>query len=198
MACAVKTPCSMESFSGFRAALILTLLALPLAAHAADSRHDDDALHTSHQNALTVAPIDLFIGTLNLEFERALATRVSGYGALNLMLYRPILYPSQGNSFGLGPELGLRIYLLGRAPAGLWVGPYINALWVRNAGEGYSVDSLGLGAGGMAGVNLVFGQFLLSLGGGVAYVDHSAYRDEERVGAYGLTPRLRIAVGAVF
>jgi hypothetical protein len=176
-------------------ALILCLLTLPAIAGAAE---EEGVFRSKYENAVTVQPIDLFTGTLNIEYERVLAKRIGAYGAVNFMMYRPILYPSPGSSFGLGPEIGLRVYLIGNAPAGLWIGPYINALWVRNVAEGYIVDSLGLGAGGMAGVNLVFGHFLLSLGGGVAYVDHSAYRNDERVGAFGLTPRLRLAVGAAF
>lgn len=161
-------------------------------------------LRSAWNNSLTVNPIDLFTGTINLEYERAIASRVGFYGGMNFLVMRGVLLPSQtARRFAIGPELGVRIYLIGRAPGGIWLGPYVNAAYVRESYDGgnYNRDNLALGAGGMGGVNLLFGQFNLSLGAGAGYTDYAVFTPAGSLrpaGTSGLTPRLRLAIGAVF
>ena len=166
------------------------------------ARHEHSLLRSGYENSLTVNPIDLFTGTINIEYERAVANKVGLYGGLNFMVMRGLLYSQDaGNRFAVGPELGLRLYLIGRAPGGLWLGPYVNGAYVRHSGNDDfgARDSLALGGGGMAGVNLLFGQFNLSLGAGAGYYDWGVITSgDRRAGSSGFTPRLRLAVGAVF
>jgi len=159
-------------------------------------------LRSAYDNSLTVQPIDLFTGNINVEYERALGPKVGFYTGINFLVMRGVLLPQETRQrFAIGPELGLRIYVLGRAPGGVWVGPYVNAAYVRDTGtgDGFNRDSLALGAGGMAGINLLFGQFNLSLGAGAGYQDYGIGVVNRTIpGTYGVTPRLRLAIGAVF
>ncbi len=182
---------------------LLALLLSPIAAHAQERvARPHSLLRSGFDNAITVQPIDLFTGNINLEYERALASRVGLYAGLNFLVMRGLLLPQETRQrLAIGPELGLRIYLIGRAPGGLWVGPYVNAAYVRDTspGDGFTRDALALGAGGMAGLNLLFGQFMLSLGAGAGYQDYGVGVGNRTIpGTYGVTPRLRLAIGAVF
>src|SRR3954468_10538022 len=114
--------------------LSAAVLALPLAASAQD--YDDrvverpyhSILRSAWDNSLTVNPIDLFTGNINIEYERAVASRVGLYGGLNFLVMHGVLLPNDTTKrFAIGPELGVRIYLIGRAPGGVWLGPYVNA-----------------------------------------------------------------------
>src|SRR5690242_18892472 len=62
--------------------------------------------------SITVNPIDLFTGTMNLEYEQAANKVVSLYGGVNFLVVRGLFQPSETRSFGVGPEVGLRLYLI--------------------------------------------------------------------------------------
>jgi len=183
--------------------LLAVVVALPFAARAEVVEQPyHSILRSAWDNSLTVNPIDLFTGNLNIEYERALGTRVGLYGGINFLVMRGVLLRDTPNRFAIGPEAGVRIYLFGRAPGGIWIGPYVNAAYVRESNIGstdLSRDNLALGAGGMAGINLLFGQFNLSLGAGAGYQDYGVLTTTQRLASsYGVTPRLRLALGAVF
>lgn len=193
-----------------RALLLLLAMMLPTGALAGPigdriaARHDHSLLRSAWDNSLTVNPIDLFTGTINIEYERAVANKVGIYGGVNFLIMRGVLMSSDArNRFAFGPEVGARLYLIGRAPGGLWLGPYVNAAYVRNIGVAGDApsggDALSLGGGGMAGINLLFGQFNLSLGAGAGYYDWGVVTSGTRdPSSSGFTPRLRLALGAVF
>lgn len=149
-------------------------------------------------NAITVSPLDLFTGTFNLEYERAVASSLGIYGGVNFLYFDGVLRPGAGTVFAVGPEIGARLYLIGDAPAGLWLGPYLNGAYVRNVSGGVASSSFGYGAGGMAGFNLVLSHFVASVGAGLGYLDYSSSVLGQRVGQFGLTGRLRLAIGVAF
>jgi hypothetical protein len=157
-----------------------------------------DGLQTPYENTLTVEPIDLLTGTFNLQYERAFSPSLSAYLGLNYLYISGVDQPNSGTQLALGPEIGVRLYLIGRAPAGLWIGPDLSTAWVRNVSYGQEWDSLGYSAGGMVGVNLALGHFTGSLGFGGNFYDYSHYDGTTRVGFYGLEMRERLAVGVVF
>lgn len=153
----------------------------------------------SGTRAITVAPVELFSGTFNLEYEQALASFVSLYGGVNYLGMRGILPAGYDRALVIGPEVGARFYLIGNAPAGLWLGPYVGAAYVSNTAGGVTQSSFGWGLGAMAGINLVlFKHLMLSAGAGTGWVDHSSSPNGVRVGLYGFVPRLRIAAGVAF
>ena len=103
------------------------------------------------------------------------------------------------STFAFGPEAGLRLYLIGNAPAGPWLGPYADASLVQNSYAGQNLVSLGCSAGRMAGLNVVvLSRCNIAFGLGAGWVDYSAPYAGTRVGLYGLAPRGRLAVGVVF
>jgi hypothetical protein len=102
-----------------------------------------DVLQTRYENALTVEPIDLLTGTLNLQYERALIPAVSGYVGFNYLYFSGYDEPNAGTQLAIGPEIGLRLYLVGRAPAGLWIGPDLGTAYVENLRNGEHTVSLG-------------------------------------------------------
>jgi hypothetical protein len=157
-----------------------------------------DPLWTPYENTLTVEPIDLLTGTFNLQYERAFSPALSAYLGLNYLYISGFDQPNSGTQLALGPEIGLRLYLIGRAPAGLWIGPDLSTAWVRNVSYGQEWDSIGYGVGGMVGINLCLGHFTGSLGIGGNFYDYSHYDGANRVGFYGLEMRERLAVGVVF
>src|SRR5262245_14996911 len=102
--------------------LAALLLALPFAAQAQQVSRPHSLLRSAYDNSLTVNPIDLFTGNINLEYERAVGSRVGLYGGINFLVMRGVLLPAETRQrFAIGPELGLRVYLVGRAPGGLWL-----------------------------------------------------------------------------
>jgi|CXWL01.1.fsa_nt_gi hypothetical protein len=153
----------------------------------------------SGTRAVTVAPVELFSGTFNLEYEQAMASFASFYVGVNYLGMRGILPAGYERALVVGPEVGARFYLLGSAPAGLWLGPYLGAAYVSNTAGGVTQSSLGWGLGAMAGFNLVlFRHLMLSLGAGTGWIDNSSSPAGYRVGLYGFVPRLRLAAGIAF
>ncbi|MBX7117293.1 MAG: DUF3575 domain-containing protein [Myxococcaceae bacterium] len=150
-------------------------------------------------HVITLAPVELFSGTFNIEYEHAVAPWVGLYGGVNFLAFRGVLSPGYDRTLSVGPEVGARFYLLGNAPAGLWLGPYLGAAYVSNTAQGISQSSFGWGVGAMAGVNLVlFHRLMLSFGAGTGWIDNSSSPAGYRVGLYGFVPRLRLAVGVAF
>jgi len=151
-------------------------------------------------SSLTVNPLDLFSGTINLEYEHAFDRSASWFAGFDFLVYHGFWPYDSANAFAFGPEAGLRLYLFGNAPAGLWLGPYVGtALVQQNSSSGQHLVSLGVSAGGMAGFNLVvLGRCNISLGLGAGWIDYSTASSGGRIGLYGLVPRGRLAVGVVF
>lgn len=174
-----------------RCALTLACLALAAPAQA-------DILQTNYENALTVEPIDLLTGTFNMQFERAFAPSLSAYLGLNYLYVTGLEVPGSATEVALGPEAGIRLYLIGRAPAGLWLGPDISTAWVRNVGDGRVMDRAGLSAGGMVGLNLALGHLTGSMGIGGNFYDYASYIGTQRFGISGFETRERLALGVTF
>lgn len=174
--------------SRFLLALTSTLLFLALAPAKAQAEYT---------RSLTANPFELFSGTFNLEYEQALSSSLSIFGGINYLYFQGISRDDTTATTAFGPEAGLRLYLIGDAPSGFWLGPYLGVAYVHTPGAS-TPDSLGYGVGAMAGVNLIFGRLNLSLGLGTGWVDYSASVDGRRVGLHGFVPRSRLAVGVVF
>jgi hypothetical protein len=149
---------------------------------------------------VTVNPVDLVNGVVNFEIEGALAERVSMYGGVTFLVWEGVFNERDGDGyFAAGPELGLRLFLLGDAPIGLWVGPYAGLAYVTVEDGGASADALGIYAGGMAGVTVALLDAIAISGGiGAGYHDLSARLGDEYYGVRGPIPRFRLAIGAAF
>jgi len=98
-------------------------------------------------------------------------------------------------------DAGIRYFLLGTAPRGLWVGPYVGGGLMEGmfAGDGLTKHSAIFRGGLLVGGTWVpFWRLVLSLGVGGAY-EHVKVEDKLRViGDAGFTPILRASVGVTF
>jgi hypothetical protein len=97
-------------------------------------------------------------------------------------------------------DLGVRYFVLGTAPEGLWVGPWVGAGVADVDFKGADHEAkLALRGGAMAGATwLPFGRLVLMACGGVAYEGVGAERGDRLVGRRGLVPVARVGIGFRF
>lgn len=146
--------------------------------------------HTA-PNMLLINPGDLFNGVLSLEYERALTSFFGINAGFSAWTFNGPFNFGQPSYTAFGPELGFRFHFIQDAPAGLWLGPYINAGYVvaRNSGAVSRAWAWGAGAG--IGYNFVIGRhFTFQLGAAGGFND---YGD-----ALVWAPRLKLGIGGVF
>jgi len=117
-------------------------LGVGLAALPTGAEPGSETRHT----VLLVQPLRLGTGTLGLGVEQAVGERValsgSLYGTLFVDSFRlaPGLDPSTTQRVGVDVDPGVHVYLTGRAPEGLWVGPHLEASWERTTTQGFWTD----------------------------------------------------------
>lgn len=150
-----------------------------------------------YSRSITANPVELFSGTFNLEYETAVNPFLSMYGGINYLYFQGLSPSAIPDVTMVGPEFGLRGYLFGNAPTGLWVGPYLGLAYVHNRASS-TPDTLGYGVGAMVGVNIALSRVNLSLGAGTGWVNYSSLVDGRRAGLYGVVPRVRLAAGFFF
>jgi hypothetical protein len=144
--------------------------------------------------------VALDVLSLAVHFERSFASWLTLYAGPRAFLFGFGDSFRDDDVFTVGLDLGLRFFVVGRAPEGFWFSP--------NGGLGFaSVDSslgdaeqtLGWWAGGLAGYTWIFGRsFVLSVGGGANYVDMTARFGGVRFGFRGALLAARAAVGWSF
>ncbi len=112
-------------------------------------------------NTVTLNPLAVEQQRLGLEYERALGKHAS-------------LYLAPQAAFGLLPDawdlsaqltLGLRIFVAGKAPSGIFFGPELEGLYERRNLDGGLRYGYGTGIGATVGWTLIlFGNFTFSVG----------------------------------
>jgi hypothetical protein len=103
-------------------------------------------------------------------------------------------------TYGFGADAGLRLFFGGRAPEGGWFSP-IGALFYATARStaGERLTATGSMIGALAGYTWIWNSgFVLSLGGGLVYVDLRLDGPGISAGAQGIVPALRLALGYGF
>lgn len=145
------------------------------------------------RNVLSFAPLGLPTGLLALEYERVVSDHVSLKLAPDLRVYRA---PDGVRGFDawsdgerlLGVSGGLRLFVLGRAPSGLWLEPEAGTVIKldRQAGETRQAWAVPRLAGTLGVTGVVGGWLSLSAGAGVQLL--------------GLAPlpNLRLSMGVAF
>ncbi|MBM7112280.1 hypothetical protein [Archangium primigenium] len=119
-------------------------LGLGLAAPPAGADTGPDTRHT----VLLVQPLRMGTGTLGLGVEHAVGERVALSGALHGSLVvdsfrlAPGIDPATSQRVGVDVDPGVHVYLTGRAPEGLWVGPHLEASWERNTTQTFLFDGV--------------------------------------------------------
>ncbi|MFW6067187.1 MAG: hypothetical protein ACOC97_02535 [Myxococcota bacterium] len=139
----------------------------------------------------TVDPGALIDGRLNFEFDSALSPLVSFNAGVNFLAFDGVFEDSDESYFAVGPRLGLRLYMLGTAPAGLWIGPFVDLYYVNWSDTQEDRDAFGLATGGEIGVTLILLRALVLQFGAALLFQDVAERDH-------FTPRFRFGLGVAF
>lgn len=148
---------------------------------------------------ITVNPFDLFEGFFNFEYETRLGPFLSGHIGVDTLVWEGVFDDRANETFAIGPTAGLRLFLFGGAPSGLWAGPFGGVLYVDAQTPNGEEQALGYHVGGMVGYTIIpLGIIALSAGIGVAYHDLSVEVGDDTFGVVGWSPRLRLAVGVAF
>jgi hypothetical protein len=123
---------------------------------------------TTYKNVIFFNFGSTFAGRLELEYERALHSRVSIFGNMYV-----VAFDSFGNEklIGFGGLVGARVFLLGGAPEGIWFAWSIGGFQRQSRPklEGVDVKLAGVQTGGMFGYTGVWSRFAFTLGGGATY-----------------------------
>jgi hypothetical protein len=150
-------------------------------------------------HALTMNAIELVNGLLSFEYETAPSSLFSLHAGMSFLVSEA-LHPNDAvSAFAIGPEVGARLFFLGDAPSGFWIGPFGGLSFVSGKKNLERQGELGFTAGVLAGVSwVVFDQMMVSAGVGAGYHDLSAEIDGTEAGMRGWSPRLRLSAGMAF
>lgn len=147
-------------------------------------------------NTVTLNPLALQQQQLGIEYERVLGAPVSLYVAPQGV------FGAAGRSWilSLGLNVGMRFFVLGTAPNGLFIGPEVGVNYQRSNQQGVIRTALGLGVGAGVGWSLVFFErFAFSVGFSAQYRSvpdiESPEPDTVRT---SFTPLPRLAFGVAF
>ena len=115
--------------------LAAALLAVPTVASASDSTAYEDATLTEPtalievevdqrpKNLISIAPVSFLFGSLNAEYERVVADRLSLTVGAEFRWLNPEVDGSAAANTLTGMNVGAHIFLAGKAPSGLWLAP---------------------------------------------------------------------------
>ena len=121
---------------------------------------------TSYKNLVLFNFGSTLAGRLEFEYERALHRIVSIFGTAYI-----VAFDSVGNEslIGFGNGVGARVYILGRAPEGLWAS-WSAGFIHRRARTERAIKIHGVSTGGMIGYTGVWGRFVATFGAGAQFV----------------------------
>ena len=149
------------------------------------------------RDTFTINPLALQHSQLGIEYERAFGRGLSVYVGPEFAYGRT----SESWSLGLAGTLGLRLFVLGKAPSGIFFGPEVSTNYQLRSENGVRRRGLGLGLGGGVGWTVVlFNRFTLSAGFSAQYraipdLTASAGEGALRV---EIVPTPRLAFGVAF
>lgn len=148
------------------------------------------------QNVVSLNPFALQHERLGVEYERAL------FSAMSLYIAPQGTYGAAGSSwaFSAGGDAGIRFYILGDAPNGLYVGPAVTGIYARSFQQGVLRKGFGVGLGGCAGLSLIlFDRYALAVGFTAEYTSEPDLADPsgETVVTH-FTPLPRVSFGVAF
>jgi len=167
------------------------------------AENDSSADAREPVNTVTVSPLPLvFNRELDIEYERAVSDDFSLFAAPSLVVGTTTSCTC--SYYGAGVTAGARFFP-GRAPSGVFLGAFGTLLYASASIGSPSVSGTGLAfeTGGMLGYTFIIARRLdLSLGAGAAYAQEKVTlatpEAEMTVGANGVIPVLRLALGVAF
>ncbi|HLV61450.1 MAG TPA: hypothetical protein VKY51_08645 [Fredinandcohnia sp.] len=168
------------------ASFLSFVLALPLATHARSIDHPTWHSARWPKNTVSFDALGMGLGVFGIEYERAVAERISLYGSPRYLDRRIDGLHAEG--FGL--DAGARFFVSGQAPEGLFLSPAVG-LYLPTAGD----RLLGWTATALVGHTwLIDRSFDISLGFGAVLYDLKEDGRERRA----IMPTGRISIGAAF
>ncbi|MCY1077352.1 hypothetical protein [Archangium lansingense] len=148
------------------------------------------------RNTFTINPLALQNSQLGVEYERAFGKGFSLYAAPEFAYGRT----PEAWTLSLAGTLGIRLFVLGNAPSGIYFGPEFSVIHQIRSQNHVRRRALGLGLGGTVGWTLVlFNRFTLAAGFSAQY---RSIPDLEAEGDGALRvqviPTPRLAFGVAF
>lgn len=148
------------------------------------------------RNTFTINPLALRNSQLGVEYERAFGKGFSLYAAPEFAYGRT----PEAWTLALAGTLGIRLFVLGNAPSGIYFGPEFSVIHQIRSQNQVRRRALGLGLGGTVGWTLVlFNRFTLAAGFSAQY---RSVPDLEAEGEGALRveviPTPRLAFGVAF
>lgn len=175
----------------FVTTVALVLLGPPRAAHAQARR-----LPPARLNSVQA---DLGLAVVGLAYERVLTPRIAVQAEAHLFgtWFGP--YFGIPNFSGYGGQLRSSVFLLGEAPAGLYLSPFVRVEWVTAQVNG----ATGAGAGWSGGVFLGYSFVLwnrlnLRLGAGGQYMSYAVRAGDAKLEFRSLFVAIDALVGVLF
>lgn len=187
-------------------ALFAAALTLSLAGNAAASEMTSggplaEAPASGPLNTITLNPLAMLLGSFSLEYERAVSPGMSWFVGPRYAFARTSDAGVETTVHGVGVVGGLRLFLTGVAPKGLFLSPNASVGYASgkdNLGGEASAISYSLGL--LGGYTWIFADvFDLSIGLGAQYASPEAKADNGRkLGYSGFGPDLRLSLGYAF
>lgn len=143
---------------------------------------------------VTVDPLTTAIGFVHLQVEHTLGARASLYASPSLRLFNGVLPDTNGPYTGVGGELGLRGFVWGTAPEGVWL--MLRGVLARVSTREPTPEARPGGyTSALAGYTAVLGPGLvLSGGAGLSWFDYGV----GDYGVHGFAPALHTNLGWAF
>src|SRR5688500_3160365 len=104
---------------------------------------------------MSLNAIELVNGLLGFEYETAAFDWLSLHAGLQFLVAEAMNPEDATSAYAVGPEVGARLFMLGSAPEGFWVGPYTGLAFVSGKSYFERSGDIGFTAGGMAGLTLI-------------------------------------------
>ena len=155
---------------------VITAVTLAAALGARSSWGQGRSLRTA-RNLISADPLGaLFNGVVFVSYERVVHRFVGLYAGPEVQFSRGLLGLGDSNEvFGVGIELGARIYVSGEAPIGVFFSPHLEVGYATLRSGRTSATGVSYGGVVMVGYQRVIaGRFVLSAGIGAKYSAFSA------------------------
>lgn len=147
---------------------------------------------------ISVNVLDAFNGFFNFGYQHAFNRWIALHAGVDFLAFDGVMDDAEGSAVAAGPSLGLNIHLIGRAPVGFWLGPYLAGSWVRAEHNNVVAEDFGYALGGRIGVSGLIRWFHIAGSIGGLWRDYAVDIEGDRVGPRGFRPRFELSLGVAF
>lgn len=181
----------------------LVVLATAVLAIATASPAAAEEVHaTAEPGAKNVVLTNVFLypfGVFNVEYERLVAPRIGIAGGVTGFYSNGTPFASDLRSRGAGLNLGMRYYLLGEAPAGLFAAAFARAFYISVTEDEGMAEGTTVGGGAMVGyAHVFFDRLHVSAAAGAHVLWGDAAGTHLMPSGSTIDPEVRVALGVAF